>query len=104
MSDPAFVHASALCAATDVGPGSHVEAFASVAADCVLGERCTIGAGAQVLAGARIGPDAVIGANSVVGHGVAIARGALVEHAGDNDVRLEHEEILGTARQHREAA
>lgn len=79
MSDEVSVHPSAVCEADAVGPGSHVEAFASVAAGCVLGERCAIRAGAQVLSGAQIDSDVVVGANAVVGDNVRIERGAVVE-------------------------
>jgi UDP-2-acetamido-3-amino-2,3-dideoxy-glucuronate N-acetyltransferase len=79
MSDPVFVHSSALCETTDIGPGSRVDAFAAVAVDCILGDDCTIGAGAHILSGALIGSNAVVGANAVVGRGIAVSRGAVIE-------------------------
>lgn len=79
MSDTVSVHSSAVCEASAIGPGSQIDAFASVAAGCVLGDRCAVRAGAQILAGARIGSDVVIGANAVVGEGIAVARGAVIE-------------------------
>jgi len=73
------IHPQAVCEAAEVGMGTSVEAFALVAADCVLGDDCTVGGGAQILTGARLGKGSVVGENAVVQPGIVVARGSVVE-------------------------
>jgi len=96
VSTEASIHPTALCEASELGAGTRVLAFASVAPDARVGEACTVGAhasigpasvlhdGAELRAGARlvgnvrIGPNVVIGENAVIADGVTIGRGAVI--------------------------
>ena len=64
----AAVHPTALCEAQSIGEGSRVEAFASIAADCIVGHDCTIAEHAVLGLGVHLADDvrALTGARILV--------------------------------------
>jgi UDP-2-acetamido-3-amino-2,3-dideoxy-glucuronate N-acetyltransferase len=97
VHDEASIHPTALCDGADLGAGTRVLAYTTVAAGVRVGERCVVGehvsvgpgcvvetgsvlgSGARLVGDVRVGAAATVGENAVLLAGVTIGRGAVIQ-------------------------
>jgi UDP-2-acetamido-3-amino-2,3-dideoxy-glucuronate N-acetyltransferase len=79
MSDPPFIHPSAVVAASAViGPASHVWHHAQVCEGAVIGRECIVGKDAYIDVGVQVGDRVKIQNGALVYHGATLEDGVFI--------------------------